>query len=217
VYESNNTGVYKNFAVGNRVPSLTRFRAAAIETVGTDTVLVWDPASTRALFPNENYYLVVGSISSSVGFYEVIPRRLYETADAALAAVVSTQQWDSNPYSYRMAVSGELVGINPDYPGSTQVPFVSIDDSSANVYDYHYGSLSADFPLIDVREVDADYQFTGNYYACGTGDGLVVIDNPTLNQRLVLDSRNPEQPRHDLLILNTQTQSCEDVFSGQFQ
>lgn len=214
---SNNTGVCKNLTVGYGMSSLPRFTVAAAATVGSSVIKVYDPASTRSIFPYGDYYLVVGSLTSTIGFYEVIPRKLFATPEDALFAVLSNQDWASDPYSYRMTVSGEFVKVNPSYPSG--VPFESIDGDPSAVSTQHYGAVSETqyFPLIDVREVDDTYNFTGTYYACGTGDGLVVVDNPALNERLILDSRDPQAPSNAVVALDTQTQGCMQVFGGVFE
>jgi hypothetical protein len=50
-------------------------------------------------------------------------------------------------------------------------------------------------PLMDVREVDSLHRFTGRRLAYAAGDGLVVVDNPHIGRRLVLDSSDYRNPR----------------------
>lgn len=169
------------------------------------------------MFPYEDYLLVGGYTPGAFAFYEVVPRSRYAAPEAALAAIVAqNQHWVESPYTYRMTVSGELVAINPNYPAD--VPFLSIDGNVSAVGDRHIASAydTSQFPLIDVQEVDEEYRFTGTHYACGIGDGLVVIDNPARNERLILDSRDPQAPRRGVVALDEQTSGCAEVFSGDF-
>jgi hypothetical protein len=54
-------------------------------------------------------------------------------------------------------------------------------------------------PLLEVREVDDNYQFTGRTLAYAAGDGQLVISNPYLGQRLTLDSRDAYRPSRRLV------------------
>jgi hypothetical protein len=49
-------------------------------------------------------------------------------------------------------------------------------------------------PLLDVREVDDDYLFTGRKLAYAGGDGQLIVDNPYVGATLWLDSSEVERP-----------------------
>lgn len=49
-------------------------------------------------------------------------------------------------------------------------------------------------PLIDVEQVDGYFQSTGTKYAYSTGNGYITVNNPHLNQDIVIDSRNHLNP-----------------------
>src|SRR5690606_6246999 len=130
-WHSNNTGVYKNFAVGYSTereyawlpPS---FRVAAGEIVGNVRIQILDPESTLALFPNADYFVVFGQINepapgrASLGFYEVVRRAKGFNNVSALLALVLRQNastWaGGDSYRYTTVTSGETIGINPNYP-----------------------------------------------------------------------------------------------------
>ena len=53
----------------------------------------------------------------------------------------------------------------------------------------------AGFPLLEAREVDENYRYTGTTYALARGDGRLTVRNPHLGKTLILDSSNPNEPR----------------------
>ena len=207
-WHSNNTGVYKNFAVGYSTereyawlpPS---FRVAAGEIVGNVRIQILDPESTLALFPNADYFVVFGQINepapgrASLGFYEVVPRAKGFNNVSALLALVLRQNastWaGGDSYRYTTVTSGETIGINPNYPNGN--PFWGMSGGAvANVHSADVSSGGA-LPLMDVQEVDDNLAFTGHRFACARGDGLLIVNGPPGGKRLVIDSRDPQNPK----------------------
>ncbi len=130
-------------------------------------------------------------------FWEVVPKHLFDTTDGAerlLDHVIATNSssLSGSPLVYNTVVSGEALTINPDYPNGP--PFLAIDGSAPTNLHHTGPSQTANFPLIDVRQVDASYQLTNVHYACGTGDGRLIVYSPTLDQQLVIDSTDSQNP-----------------------
>src|SRR5690606_29117969 len=76
-WESNNTGVYKNFALGYggvAIPPHLRENPSA--TVGSAFVVAVDAFNTLGLFAEANYHLVVGRLGGR-DFWEVVPKHLF--------------------------------------------------------------------------------------------------------------------------------------------
>jgi hypothetical protein len=53
----------------------------------------------------------------------------------------------------------------------------------------------AGFPLLEAREVDSSYRYTGSVYALARGDGRLTVRNPYLGTTLILDASDPREPR----------------------
>lgn len=222
-WQSANTGTYKNFTFGysneGAAPALSsQFDVAAGAVLGGTTIQVLDPDSLSSIFPAQNQYVVVGTIDvtpqagrSGLGFYEVVPRQRFSSAQELAEAVLSSNSaWASDPFSYVMTVSGERLTLNPQYPYLAPPdapplgvllpvgpPFTAIDGDETALADRHHlgSSQTANFPLIDVREVDENFQLTGVHLACSIGDGLVLVNHPGLGERYVIDSRDPQAPK----------------------
>lgn len=232
-FESNNTGVYKNFALGYsteyeelalHIPDT--FDVAAEGESGGKKFWVLDPNSTTTILPNSDHFVVIGAVMNSqnsarksMGFYEVIPREGQTTAAQMLQTVLSNNGGGAGAFSYVMSTSGESLTFNPAYPDGA--PFLAIDGDTTGsdcMTDrlscvHHRGTdQTANFPLIEVREVDENSRFTGKYYACGTGDGLVVINHPSLEQRLILDARDKSNPKNCIQASNED--ACPDILGG---
>jgi hypothetical protein len=213
-------GTYKNFVYGapTRIPD--HWRVAVSATLGDATFSVVDSTSTRSLFVTPtDYYLIVGSLPGSNtfpiatpdhGLWEVVPRRLFPNEQAVLDNVLRVNA--TNPmsrtgaYRYTLTVSGEVMSLNP-----LSSTFTAIDGSAARVDEVHLKANPASMPLIDVRQVDDNYRYTGTSYACATGDGRVVVNNPFLRSQLVLDARNHQQPvRSELSNVQTLVDPCNN-------
>jgi hypothetical protein len=206
---SGGVGTYKNFVYGAPVRIPDHWRIAVTGTLGDATFRVIDPTSTRSLFVKSpaDHYLVVGSLPGfgtfipDRGLWEVVPRNLFANEQAVLDNVLRVN--GANPmsstggYAYTLTASGERMGLN-----ALTGAFSSIDGNSARVGEVHL-QASASMPLIDVRQVNANYVFTNVSYVCGSGDGRVIVNNPDLQSQLVLDSRDHQQPVH-LELFNVQ-------------
>ena len=197
IHDSNNTGVYKNFALGygnlNIPPQLTR-SANASANVGSAFVTAVDSFNTRSLFADANYHLVIGQMSDGRGFWEVVPKGLFSGAPALLARVVALNSSGlaASPPVYTTVVSGEAITINPSYPSG--VPFLAIDGAPPTHLHHTSHTQTESFPLMDVRQVDASYRSTGVHYACANGDGRLIVHSTNLNRQLVIDSRDSQNP-----------------------
>jgi hypothetical protein len=221
-WHSNNTGVYKNFAIGYSTEregfSLPpAFRVAASLTVGKVDIRVLDPESTLALFPRADYFLLVGTIRepgagrTSLGFYEVVPRSKFVYPDVLLAvAQQKNSGWASNPFRYVTALSGETIDINPAYPSGN--PFLSI--GSGSLHDVHSANVSAGdlAALLDVREVNDNLAFTGHHYACAR-DGILIVNSAVGGKRLIVDSSDPQNPKR-CETQNIVPNDCKSLLEG---
>lgn len=221
-WHSNNTGVYKNFALGFSTEREgfflpPAFKVAASATVGKVDIRVLDPESTLALFPRADYFVLVGTIREpgagrkSLGFYEVVPRSKFVYPAVLLAvAQQKNSSWSSNPFRYVTALSGETIEINPAYPSGN--PFLSIGNGS--LHDVHSANVSTGelAALLDVREVNDNLAFTGHHYACARG-GLLIVNPAIGGKRLVVDSRDPQNPTRcetQAIVAN----DCKNVLEG---
>ncbi len=68
-------------------------------------------------------------------------------------------------------------------------------DLSRTVVDRCDQRAIARMPLMEVSEVDENYDFTGRVFASAPGDGQVWVHNPFLRTSLHLDSRNYRRPQ----------------------
>jgi hypothetical protein len=224
---SANTGVYKNLAYGYRYdnrPAVRipdHWRVAASAPLGNATFSVLDVTTTGSVFELPDHYVVVGDLppqpsASGIawGLWEVVPRRLFANEQALLAHVLTVN--DSNDLTsgasteYTLAVSGEKITFQDSYPPLD--PFAAIDDDPSKVADVHLRWPARAMPMMDVRQVNENYQFTGVRYACASGDGRLVVNNPHLGTRLVLDSSNHQDPtRLELTSLAGTSDPCGSV------
>lgn len=210
--EDDNRGVYKNFAIGYSTSSLgarvpNHWRIGASSALGDAALSVVDPTSTGSTFVNPDFYVVVGQLPAEqsipgIGpaawtFWEIVPRGLFANEQALLDHVLSVNAGNTmsrtGGYEYTLATSGEHLRLNRDF-GLGGIPFSAIDGNTAQVAGVHQAGNPSSMPLIDVRQVDDRYRFTGVRYVCGSGDGRVVVVNPFLRQQLVLDSRDHLNP-----------------------
>ncbi len=218
-YESNNTGVYKNLVYGYAtdernwpmsVPSA--WSAGWHWQRGALSLALLDLTSTNAeRNPDLGLYVIIGRFSqlastpARTGFWEVIPQGALETAREVVDCVLERNQDHAfepgGPYDYRLCLSGDTLRFNPTYGLDTN-PFLSINGSESELQREHIDlsdqrALRA-LPLLEAREVDDHYRYTGTTYAYAAGDGRVTIQNPHLKQRLVLDSSDPQRPSRRL-------------------
>jgi hypothetical protein len=224
---SNNTGVYKNMAYGYRYdgrPALripNHWQTAVSAPFGNATFSVLDVSSTRSVFELPDHYIVVGDLppqpdatSIAWGLWEVVPRRRFADEQAlldhVLAANAGNDLSSGSGTEYTLAVSGEKIRFSDTYPPLD--PFAAIDDDPAKIGDVHIKWPARTMPLMDVRQVNDSYQFTGIRYACASGDGRLVVNNPHLGTRLVLDSSNHQAPtRVELTNVSSLPDPCGSV------
>ena len=153
-------------------------------------------AQARVLTPPRGgaHVLVVDVGGLSGGLWEVLPSSL------SVSHILTTaQQRNSNlargglfSMSYRTVCSNELLAFSV-IPGLgatlDQVDGVAATDVSPKTYQDVVRA-----PLLRVRQVDQNCQFTGVDYVHATGDGLVRITNPHIGETLILDSRDHQNP-----------------------
>jgi hypothetical protein len=193
-WASNNTGVYKNFALGYGGLTIPpHLGENPSRSLGSAVVVAVDAANTSGLFAEANHHLVIGTLGDK-SFWEVVPRDRFDDAEELLDHVEATNAvgLSSSPPRYTTAVSGETLTINPDYPAGH--PFLAINGGSPADLHHTGASQTAHFPMMDVRQVDASYQFTGVHYACANGDGRLVVYSPSLGRQLVIDSSDAQNP-----------------------
>ncbi|MBC8131902.1 MAG: hypothetical protein H7X95_02900 [Deltaproteobacteria bacterium] len=150
------------------------------------------------------------------GFWEVIPGSLSSTfpdvasVEARIRAYNPTTNFpnydNSNNgtkhYWYKLAVSGDTIKLDQKGGSSASCQAImEIKDHNGTALDlgkehtnFCSDSVMRAMPLIEAREVDSQYRFTGRKYAHGAGNGVVRICNPFVNQMLVLDSSTYSNP-----------------------
>jgi hypothetical protein len=153
----------------------------------------------------------------SRGFWEIVPKERFADAralkDATLASNDASQftnalKGPERFYRYRMT-TGELVELDPELGYESlecRNPIRRIwgpgDKPKLNaalpLADYAFDRCDpnaiARAPLMDVREVDDAYQFTGRRLAYAGGDGQLLVDNPYIGATLWLDSSEYARP-----------------------
>jgi hypothetical protein len=154
---------------------------------------------------------------TSRGFWEIVPKERFASARELKAAVLA-----HNPeghftnettgahkhYRYRMT-TGELLELDEKLGAHTERcdnPIRRIwapardghGDEQLSLADLAFDRCDAAAiertPLLDVREVDDDYLFTGRTLAYAGGDGQLIVDNPYVGATLWLDSSEVERP-----------------------
>jgi hypothetical protein len=78
-------------------------------------------------------------------------------------------------------------GVNPD-----RAPALPLADL---IFDRCNPGSIARMPLMDVREVDREFRFTGRRLAYAAGDGQLWVQNPYLGGGLQIDSRDYRHPK----------------------
>lgn len=214
-YASNNTGVYKNLVYGYftgtrdwpmNLPS--SWSVSASRRLGALTLRIVDLSSQNGVSnPNHRMYLVLGRFSRTpgaplTGFWEVIPEAQFDAIEQVWNCVLRQNGADDfpegGPYRYSLCLSGDEVQLNPRF-SRREDPFLAINGSRDALAQEHIDLSDLKgvtrFPLLEVREVDAQYRYTGSVYALARGDGRLTVKNPYLGKTLILDSSNPVEPR----------------------
>ena len=171
---------------------------------------------------NHGFYVVVARMSKSRnlakyrlyarGFWEVVPRDRF-TSVAALKSWVMAQNppshyndttsGDSKWYRYKMTTGEKLklniiVGFDD---GEVKNPIMSVTHPQG--WDMDLADVATDrtsqtviesLPLLDVREVDANYLHTGRVLARAGGDGHLWVTNPHRGSSLQIHSSDYRQP-----------------------
>ena len=154
---------------------------------------------------------------TSRGFWEVVPKERFATVrelkDATLGVNPASFYTDdtvgpSKYYRYRMT-TGELLELDDTLGANAEHcenPIRRLwapardgqGDETLKLADVIFDRCDAAAiersPLLDVREVDAEYQFTGRKLAYAGGDGQLIVDNPYIGATLWLDSSEHERP-----------------------
>ncbi|HEU5074549.1 MAG TPA: hypothetical protein VFU02_10255 [Polyangiaceae bacterium] len=214
-WASNNTGVYKNLVYGYftgdrswpmNLPST--WSVSRNRQLGALTLRVIDLSSNNGVSnPDFGIYVVLGRFprlpgAALTGFWEVIPEARFEALEQVWDCVVRQNQArdfpDGGPYHYSLCLSGDELSLNPRF-GRREDPFLAINESSDALAREHIDLSDLDgvaqFPLLEAREVDDHYRYTGTTYALARGDGRLTVRNPALGKTLILDSSNPNEPR----------------------
>ncbi|MBN2444734.1 MAG: hypothetical protein JXJ04_25485 [Spirochaetales bacterium] len=225
-----NLSTYKNVSIGMAYgddiqvqypPEWSSLAAESFNTGSFNTKILVFPAESG--YELEGYYVVVhdvyGSFDSFVpmraGLWEIVPISMYSSASALRDHLIAANQNNNltnEKLDYVMAVTGET--IHMDFSRSSGIYITSITDSNGvdmNMGEYYMeeGNLWQ-FPLLSVKEVDSNYNFTGYNYAYAAGDGRVEINNPHIGSYLTIDSSDYKNPKRT---------SSRDLFlseSGEF-
>ena len=212
---SNNTGVYKNLVYGYftgardwpmNLPS--SWSVSPPRQLGALTLRVVDLSAANGVSnPDFGLYLVLGRFprlpgAALTGFWEVLPEAQFDAVDEVWKCVTRHNRAQDflhgGPYEYTLCLSGDELKLNPRF-GHHEDPFLEINGSSEALASEHIDLSDlrgvAGFPLLEAREVDENYRYTGSVYALARGDGRLIVKNPHLGKTLIVDSSNPNEPR----------------------
>lgn len=210
--QSNNIGTYKNVMLGYNTDrakapiSIPAAWGAPVDGEVYDNttnkkyrVDIYNPASVPGL---SNHFVLVYRMTNNVepenynrAIMEIVPKWKFATAGAVLAKFRSYARAYNR---YHTLVSDEDLVLNDQFGRAgveMRSPFVSISKNGgsnqavANHSDISSQTLVNQFPLIDVKQVDYNYNFTGVQYAYSSGDGYIAIHNPKFGY-YAIDSRN---------------------------
>ncbi len=214
-YASNNTGVYKNLVYGYFTGSRawpmnlpSSWSVSRSRQFGALTLRIVDLSSQNGVSnPDYGLYLVLGRFARLpdaplTGFWEVIPEANFEALEQVWDCVGRQNRAadfpQRGPYAYSLCLSSDEVQLNPRFSRDHD-PFLAVNGSSDALAQEHIDlsdlEAVARFPLLEAREVDARYRYTGSVYALARGDGRLTVKNPYLGKTLILDSSNPLDPR----------------------
>jgi len=214
-YDSNNTGVYKNLVYGYftgarawpmNLPS--SWSVSQTRAFGALSVRIVDLSSTNGVSnPNFGLYLVLGRFDKSpdaatTGFWEVIPEAGFDAIEQVWDCVTRQNRGHGfplgGPYEYSLCLSGDELKLNPRF-SRREDPFLAVNGSKDALAREHVDLSDLDgvaaFPLLEAREVDEHYRYTGTTYALARGDGRLTVRNPYLGKTLFLDLSNPNEPK----------------------
>jgi hypothetical protein len=181
-----------------------------------------DPAALAACGSFPGFRLVVGRARGQAaganwitpGFWEIVPNERFDSVKAMKDWVLSHNGPSGPPRANDapirwMTTNGDELLLDPLAGRNSFQPIVGITDARGrNIPIADAMSVRAtgkDMPLIDVKEVDSDYAFTGRRYAFSRGDGRIQVfnpfvaaqapDNPDFAPYYCIDSSNIAEPR----------------------
>jgi hypothetical protein len=207
---------WNGFATPERQIGRARFKVLDLRNVPTNKL---DPNG-----PKHGFYVVLGQFSKSStdkdfwnyarGIWEIVPGERFSSKEDVLNNVVVNNnhpaEWynnsDSGHYFYKLTVSGETlkldnkVGTGVSYNAIMEIRNASnaAQDLGQVFANFSYNSgpdeLRTNVPLLDVKEVDANYNF-GTTLAYAAGDGWLTVVNPYVGSTLQIDSSDYKNPR----------------------
>jgi hypothetical protein len=152
------------------------------------------------------------------GFWEVVPRERFGSVQALKDYVLHhnpDSAWSDATdgphryYRYTMT-TGEILELNDRlgvsekrcenpirriWPAGADPDKTRALPLSELTFDRCDRNAIARMPLLEAREVDHDFSFTGRRLAYAAGDGQLWVDNPYLGAGLWLDSRDYRHPK----------------------
>ncbi|MEU4427096.1 hypothetical protein AB0F81_41275 [Actinoplanes sp. NPDC024001] len=168
--------------------------------------------------PLSGHYWIVSRFAKSVdlgqfreygrGLWEVVPGYRFPNPAALRARIEQLNPEhhfddnEANNYRYRMATTGETIVIHNRF-GSTATEQAFFQMLNADGFPVPINRHSAnnarleelrELPLMDVWQVDRDYEFTGRKYAYADGHGRVVVNNPFVGENLTIDAADYRFP-----------------------
>ncbi len=194
-------------------------------TIGHASFKIFDFRSENsATHPLAGNYLILNRMfknnSSGIwfeysrGLWEVVPGNMYGSV-SALKDYISQVNLPSfydleerNDFQYVMATTGEHLVLDDAVGSSGANPnvIVSIKDAtgtdiplSTYLVDRSNNYTMAATGLMDVWEVDANYNFTGTKFVTTNAMGNITINNPRLGKSMVIDGSlysNPSLTKH---------------------
>jgi hypothetical protein len=205
-----NLGVYKNFTIGRdpaQVPVDPRHPLYQ-ENGRTEFINEFQTIKFRFQQPflggpnNTSYYLVLGellekeALNGTYYFWEVIPSYRFSSLAAVKSMALSRNYGTGLLQGGQVDIvltNGDVIGFVPgDYPIKQVISKGKPVPLNRFWYDARFPDAN---PLIEVFEVDRDFQFTGVRYAENPSSGVINIWNPFLNKGLTIDSSDYKNPR----------------------
>jgi hypothetical protein len=217
-FRGNHTGVYKNFVYGYGRPAQggpiqlpAGWKATRSEQVGSIGFLYIDLSQENAVDnPPLGFFAVLGTLLPqddslpTTAFWEVIPDGPDRNLDWVRGCVTRNNPATAGGahwVDYTLCLSEDRLTLNRNY-GNHAPHFLAINGSRQALAESHIDldspGSTAQIPLLEARQVDEQFRFTGVSYAFSAGDGQLLVDNPHLGQRLFIDARDPLAPRRRL-------------------
>jgi hypothetical protein len=231
-----NLGTYKNFSYGYAPASSSPVINIPVSWNAAPQQ-VFTPLASNGTTPiqykiydlrtTDNFYAVVGTLTYNVNvsgtnvaraFWEIIPGGSFSTLDDLRNYVLANNPADNfisglTEYSYKLkSQETAILANNGGYSSATPILRIYDENNVQLVNKDYYVDMgnAVNMPLIDVRAVDSNYEYTGVKYAYSTGNGKIQIFNPKsfpghLNY-LCIDSsdyKNPAQYESSVPFINT--------------